>query len=708
MGLNGLKGREAAAGAKQKKPTRRQQIAAKADDRADSQTRGKRNNMESLKWNVPQGRCIVHHARFVHELPSAAATAAGAASSAAAAAPSAAKPASCQPTARHRQEVWRRTIEEHAINERVEIVVPRVPRGTGIAASASSGGLDPFDAASFFSTGISAPFFQRVTLPLTALLSGDFLRRYVLQGRLYGLSVRAAADRACAVQLSPPGHMLLRLDTDAFELLGLESVGPASAHSSFKVCSSGGPAQVASKPNVRERVVTVDLRQHARNIVLHTEKDKTAANAAAAATIVVDSAIGSSADAKTSAASKVDKRLERLRWCLSPERIGLAELVLVYVNDDGVQEEIQFTSGGNDAAVSVTRVDIKPTERRLGLAAVKPGEDAADAAVVAVPSLRDFAKLLPPREVASTVRSSASDSSASSAPASKKARVDHSVPAAPQPSPSSAEPFCPSVFPDLPSSGMSSRQAWSDLSTWLGLVSLGSLGTALLADPNNARGSNVFQTTPLCPALTFVHDDALAAAASSATTAAESKGAEALASTMDDGADMVPLASSSSSKAEARKRKRAASGAAQPSGPTSVTLPSPAGVHVLRYSSGVGGLLSPSFVHALVLRCRALLQREGSKVPFVALTVHGAHSAITSWRDKEHQVWMAGSGSAAVGTSGSSGSGVGGSSGGRAGGGENCYTLVIMHDEENSMDEQSSRQQHVAVMMMLGELDRTH
>jgi hypothetical protein len=165
--------------------------------------------------------------------------------------------------------------------------------------------------------------------------------------------------------------------------------------------------------------------------------------------------------------------------------------------------------------------------------------------------------------------------------------------------------------------------------------------------------------TPLCPYLNFYSDAPEADASTAATTEA------------DDG--NISLAPAAKRAKTERKRKAesesALSGSAAASG------------HSLTWS----GLLSPSFLSSLLVRSRALLASTPS-VPFVALTVFGFDDAITSWREKQHQVWMGGSGPTE-----------------ERGGGENHYTLIIMPESQTDRD----TQQYVCIMM-LGELDQTH
>jgi len=94
-------------------------------------------------------------------------------------------------------------------------------------------------------------------------------------------------------------------------------------------------------------------------------------------------------------------------------------------------------------------------------------------------------------------------------------------------------------------------------------------------------------------------------------------------------------------------------------------------------------------VLATVTRARQLLASPfGVGVPFVSVSVRGFDDAVTSWRDKEHQVWMGGCGA-------------------QPGGGENHYTIIVMPEGKGEDDAARAQQQYV-VLMQLGEMDRTH
>jgi hypothetical protein len=160
--------------------------------------------------------------------------------------------------------------------------------------------------------------------------------------------------------------------------------------------------------------------------------------------------------------------------------------------------------------------------------------------------------------------------------------------------------------------------------------------------------------------------------------------------TMDDAEaqeqeeDIISLTAAPTSKKKSKvplKRKRSTSSEDASSSDTELAAVSSA--HSLTWS----GLLAPSFISSLYARARALLASDAS-IPFVALTVFGFDEAITSWRDKQHQVWMGGAGG-------------GGSE--ASGGGENHYTIILLPEAE-----QQRHQQQYVICTMLGELDRTH
>lgn len=145
----------------------------------------------------------------------------------------------------------------------------------------------------------------------------------------------------------------------------------------------------------------------------------------------------------------------------------------------------------------------------------------------------------------------------------------------------------------------------------------------------------------------------------------------------DEEEDIISLAP----KKKAKRKRAATIDESANSDPAAATV-------ISAYSVTWTGMLAPSFLLGVVSRARALLASDAS-IPFVALTVFGCDESITSWRDKQHQVWMAGAGSGGMGES--------------TGGGENHYTVLLLPEN----DHQRRAQQYV-LCTMLGELDRTH
>uniref|UniRef100_A0A674P9J7 Ribonuclease P/MRP 40 subunit n=1 Tax=Takifugu rubripes TaxID=31033 RepID=A0A674P9J7_TAKRU len=65
-------------------------------------------------------------------------------------------------------------------------------------------------------------FYLIRNLPIYELLDRDFLQSAVFQGSVYGLSYRTRIDEDNCVALMPDGHLVLSLDKDSFEVLGVE------------------------------------------------------------------------------------------------------------------------------------------------------------------------------------------------------------------------------------------------------------------------------------------------------------------------------------------------------------------------------------------------------------------------------------------------------------------------------------------------------
>ncbi|KAM3604454.1 uncharacterized protein V6R79_011206 [Siganus canaliculatus] len=87
-------------------------------------------------------------------------------------------------------------------------------------------------------------FYLIRNLPIYELLDKDFLETAVYQGLVSGLSFRTRIDEDNCVALTPNGHLVLSLDKDSFELLGVE----------------GKPSRFNHRTNSRF-VVSVDLTQ---------------------------------------------------------------------------------------------------------------------------------------------------------------------------------------------------------------------------------------------------------------------------------------------------------------------------------------------------------------------------------------------------------------------------------------------------------------
>ncbi|XP_056148774.1 ribonuclease P protein subunit p40 [Lampris incognitus] len=80
-------------------------------------------------------------------------------------------------------------------------------------------------------------------LPVYALLDKDFLETAVFKGSIYGLSYKTRIDEDNTFALLPSGRLVLSLDKDTYEVLGVE----------------GKPSQYSSRRALRY-VVTVDLK----------------------------------------------------------------------------------------------------------------------------------------------------------------------------------------------------------------------------------------------------------------------------------------------------------------------------------------------------------------------------------------------------------------------------------------------------------------
>jgi len=641
--------------------------------------------MDGLHHPKSASRIIVHHARFIHPITPAPSSEAldGAGNVTIRSIPS-------QTASRRSKEVWQRTIDEHPMNQSVDIFLPTVSPTLPVALA------DPI---SSFISFVSPLFFYSGTLPFSVLLSDDFLARYIARGDCLMRTIRTPIDHCCAAQLT--GTLLrLYLDTAAFEELGLEA---EHAHSEFDVCSQTG----AAKPKIRERCVSIDLKEFATRALKVKEMEEKQANGQHVSK-------DNTKDDSTTAISipPTSKRLQRLRWCLS--RVAGPSVHIMYVNEHGTCDAINLppTSGAQ-----LERVYIKPVAQRLDAKPGNGGEERSSAHVP-IPDLSELSKLISPSqptlpssiapndEVAEVEDAKPSRSkqqkrshpaTAASASGSATAASSSSVtPVAPLPTPAASVPT--NHFPYL-SDGTRCDHVIGDLLTYFGLLRCGLGGSGLIGSTNNLNGtqsqSHSFMSQPLCPYLQF-----LQTITEADDDAHDGEGESQAEECMDQGEDVageddgiISLAAYSSQP----KRHRATGGKKRRRDISA----SPASSSSSRPFSSMStvcwrGLLPSSFLCQLLLAARSLLATD-PRLPFIAMHVTGFDDNITSWRGKQHQIWMGGAGS-------------------EAGGGENHYTIILLRDSEDATHDAKSMQrpfatshsQQYIICLQLGDLDRTH
>jgi hypothetical protein len=236
---------------------------------------------------------------------------------------------------------------------------------------------------------------------------------------VFALSAATPIDHCNVVQLTPPGLLRLYVDTDSFEALGVDA--PA-AHSEFAACSERG-----AKSTVRERVLTIDLVSHAKQVALHTS---------------------TGADDEAGKNKRGDKRLDRLRWALG--RCGEVRMRMLVLDAAGQCLPLDGLPGA-----SIQVVPISPTAFRFG-----------SSKVVRVPRVTDLPKLLPDLSVADQVARAKREA--------KRTKKDPKVDGSEENKDATEESARPaststSFFPLL-ADGTSAQDVWTDMMTYLGLV----------------------------------------------------------------------------------------------------------------------------------------------------------------------------------------------------------------------------------------------
>lgn len=119
-------------------------------------------------------------------------------------------------------------VEKHFFNHKVSLLVPgceRLPADLDAALNSMRS------------------FLLARDLPLAQLLHQEFLDQAVHRGSTYGLSYQTRIDQDNCYALLPTGQLVLSLDTDSYQVLGLE----------------GKPSQYQRKPAGRY-VVSIDLK----------------------------------------------------------------------------------------------------------------------------------------------------------------------------------------------------------------------------------------------------------------------------------------------------------------------------------------------------------------------------------------------------------------------------------------------------------------
>lgn len=145
-----------------------------------------------------------------------------------------------QSSLHHDKSRHREIISGHALNQQLEVCLP-TPAGVELAQALKW----------------ETSFFYEVTAPLALLLSRHFVREYVLQGSVYMIAKNVPIDSSNSAMLLPSGELLLLVDADTYEQLGL--VGEKYGSSIPKECQ--GAAAYARQ---RQRyVVVLDLKSKA-------------------------------------------------------------------------------------------------------------------------------------------------------------------------------------------------------------------------------------------------------------------------------------------------------------------------------------------------------------------------------------------------------------------------------------------------------------
>ncbi|XP_062926099.1 ribonuclease P protein subunit p40 [Mobula hypostoma] len=129
----------------------------------------------------------------------------------------------------HSKSAHRKHIDNHYYNYRVSILIPEcrmIPPGI----SAISRTLESY--------------YLVKQLPLCEILEPEFINTYVKKGNLYALSYNTRIDQDNTVALLPTGKLILSIDKDTYEELGLE----------------GQPSKYSHR-TVMRYIVTIDLSE---------------------------------------------------------------------------------------------------------------------------------------------------------------------------------------------------------------------------------------------------------------------------------------------------------------------------------------------------------------------------------------------------------------------------------------------------------------
>ncbi|DBA00378.1 TPA: hypothetical protein N0F65_000563 [Lagenidium giganteum] len=129
-------------------------------------------------------------------------------------------------------------VRTHVLTQQVEVVLP------------SAAGVDKARSLRW-----ETSFYYQVCAPLSMLLTRRFVCEYVAHGSVYMIAKNVAIDGSNSAVLLPSGQLLLLLDVDTYQALGL----PGAKYGAFTPAAS----QSAHKKRSQRYVVTIDLKSPA-------------------------------------------------------------------------------------------------------------------------------------------------------------------------------------------------------------------------------------------------------------------------------------------------------------------------------------------------------------------------------------------------------------------------------------------------------------